>query len=222
MTSTCSLFTPGGEQRNPLGACDLRLWEHIWNLRMVSELREGTSHTARLNCRHCEAPWSQKLHQPPAPEASELEGRWNWTPLVQGLCIYSSRTAVEFEEASDDTEVLFLNGRIIALQCGVNLCPTTPVSDNDTCVPSWASLPTLIPPLSVITETRAGVPVLHSSFPLVLFCTLWVNKDLVHKYNRILLSHKKEQIWVSCSAVDEPRACYTEGSKSEREQQILP
>ena len=40
-----------------------------------------------------------------------------------------------------------------------------------------------------------------------LFYTWWMNKDLVHKYNRILLSHKKEQIWVSCSAVDEPRAC---------------
>ena len=29
-------------------------------------------------------------------------------------------------------------------------------------------------------------------------------------YNGILLSHKKEQIWVSSSKVDEPRAHYTE------------
>ena len=28
-------------------------------------------------------------------------------------------------------------------------------------------------------------------------------------YNGILLGHKKEWIWVSCSETDEPRACYT-------------
>ena len=37
----------------------------------------------------------------------------------------------------------------------------------------------------------------------------------------ILLSHKKEHIWVSSNEVDEPRAYYTEWSKSERERQIL-
>ena len=39
--------------------------------------------------------------------------------------------------------------------------------------------------------------------------------------NGILLSHKKERIWVSSNEVEEPRAYYTEWSKSEREQQIL-
>ena len=43
---------------------------------------------------------------------------------------------------------------------------------------------------------------------------------VVHIYNGILLSHKKDRIWVSSSEVDEPRACYTEKSKSEREKQI--
>ena len=33
----------------------------------------------------------------------------------------------------------------------------------------------------------------------------------------LLLSHKKEQIWVSSNEVDESRAYYTEWSKSERE-----
>ena len=33
---------------------------------------------------------------------------------------------------------------------------------------------------------------------------------MVHTYNGILLSYKKEWIWVSSSEVDEPRACYTE------------
>ena len=40
-------------------------------------------------------------------------------------------------------------------------------------------------------------------------------------HNWMLFSHKKEWIWVSSSEVDEPRACYTEWSKSEREKQIL-
>ena len=31
---------------------------------------------------------------------------------------------------------------------------------------------------------------------------------VVHIYKEILLSHKKEHIWVSSSEVDEPRACY--------------
>ena len=49
----------------------------------------------------------------------------------------------------------------------------------------------------------------------------WMGKEVVvHIQNEILLSHKKEQIWVSCTEVDEPRACYMEWSKSEREKQI--
>ena len=46
----------------------------------------------------------------------------------------------------------------------------------------------------------------------------WVNRDA---HNRIFLSHKKEQIWNSCSEMDEPRAYYTKWNKSEREKQIL-
>ena len=46
----------------------------------------------------------------------------------------------------------------------------------------------------------------------------WMDKEaVVHIHNGILLSHKKECIWVSSNEVDEPRACYTEWSKSERE-----
>ena len=44
---------------------------------------------------------------------------------------------------------------------------------------------------------------------------------MAHIHNEILLSHKKESNWVSCSDVDETRVCHTEGSKSEREKQIL-
>ena len=49
-----------------------------------------------------------------------------------------------------------------------------------------------------------------------------MNKEVViHIHNGMLLSYKKEHIWVSSSEVDEPGAYYTEWSKSERETQIL-
>ena len=48
-----------------------------------------------------------------------------------------------------------------------------------------------------------------------------MNKEVVvHIHNGILLSHKKEHIWVSSSEVGEPRAYYTEWSQSEREKQV--
>ena len=43
---------------------------------------------------------------------------------------------------------------------------------------------------------------------------------VVHIYNGILLSHKKEQNWVICRDVDGSRDCHSERSKSEREKQI--
>ena len=44
-------------------------------------------------------------------------------------------------------------------------------------------------------------------------------EDVVHIYNGILLSHKKERSWVICRDVDGPRDCHTEWGKSEREKQ---
>ena len=43
---------------------------------------------------------------------------------------------------------------------------------------------------------------------------------VVHMYNGILLSHKKEQNWVICWDVDGSRDCHTEWIKSERLKQI--
>ena len=43
---------------------------------------------------------------------------------------------------------------------------------------------------------------------------------MLHIYNGILLSHKKEQSCVICRDMDGPRECHTEWSKSEREKQI--
>ena len=45
----------------------------------------------------------------------------------------------------------------------------------------------------------------------------WMDKEAVVQYNAILLSYKKEHIWVSSNKVDETGAYYTEWSKSERE-----
>ena len=49
----------------------------------------------------------------------------------------------------------------------------------------------------------------------------WMDKEvMVHIHNGILLSYKKEHIWVCSNKVDETGAYYTEWSKSERETQI--
>ena len=44
---------------------------------------------------------------------------------------------------------------------------------------------------------------------------------VAHTDNGILLSHKKECIWVGANEVDEPKAYYSEWSKSERERKKL-
>ena len=41
-------------------------------------------------------------------------------------------------------------------------------------------------------------------------------EDVVHIYNEILLSNKKEHIWVSLNKVDEARAYYKEWSQKEK------
>ena len=43
---------------------------------------------------------------------------------------------------------------------------------------------------------------------------------MVHIYNGILFSHKKECIWLSANEMDEPRTYYAEWSQSDRENQI--
>ena len=40
-------------------------------------------------------------------------------------------------------------------------------------------------------------------------------------HNVVLLSYKKEQVWVSSNQVNEPVAYYTDWSKAERERHIL-
>ena len=42
----------------------------------------------------------------------------------------------------------------------------------------------------------------------------------IYMCNGVLLSHKKQQIWVNSSEVDEPGVCHTEWRKWERENQM--
>ena len=50
----------------------------------------------------------------------------------------------------------------------------------------------------------------------------WMDKEIVvHMHSEILLSHKKEHIWVSSDEVDEPKTYYTEWNESERERNIV-
>ena len=50
----------------------------------------------------------------------------------------------------------------------------------------------------------------------------WMDQeDVEHKHKEILLTFKKDYIWLSSNEVDETGAYYTEWSKSERERQIL-
>ena len=49
----------------------------------------------------------------------------------------------------------------------------------------------------------------------------WMDKeDLVHIYNRILLSHRNEWNWVICRDVDGSRVCYTKCIKLEIQKQV--
>ena len=43
---------------------------------------------------------------------------------------------------------------------------------------------------------------------------------MVHIYDGILFSHKKERNWVICSNMDGPRDYHTKSSKSDRERQV--
>ena len=48
-----------------------------------------------------------------------------------------------------------------------------------------------------------------------------MSKDVVHTYDVILLSHKKQQNCAICRDMDGPRDGHTEWSKSEREKYYI-
>ena len=76
----------------------------------------------------------------------------------------------------------------------------------DTCTPVFTAAP--------FTIARAWKP------PRCPSTDEWIKK-LWYMHNGILLSHKKECIWISSNEMDEPRTYYTEWNESERERQIL-
>jgi len=50
----------------------------------------------------------------------------------------------------------------------------------------------------------------------------WMDIEIVvHICNGLLLSHKREHIWISSNEVDEPRAYYTGWSKKEKNKPYL-
>ena len=72
-------------------------------------------------------------------------------------------------------DTLFFNWRKITLQCYAGFCHITmQISHNYTYIFSFLSLPSPsypIPHLKVIIEHEAGLPVLHSNFPLAIYFT---------------------------------------------------
>ena len=81
--------------------------------------------------------------------------------------------------------------------------------ERDTCTPVF------IATLFTIARTwKLG----HGKYPLP---DEWIRKLWYIFTMEYYSAIKRECIWVSSNEVDEPRACYTEWSKSEREKQIL-
>ena len=85
---------------------------------------------------------------------------------------------------------------------GIN--PEKTIIQKDTCTPVF------IPALFATARTWK-----HPKCP----STEMDKEGMVHIYNEILLSHKKERNWVICRDVDGSRDHHTEWNKSEREKQ---
>ena len=49
----------------------------------------------------------------------------------------------------------------------------------------------------------------------------WMDKEvMVYIHNGVLISYKKEHIWISSNEADQPITYYTDWSKSRRERQM--
>lgn len=68
-------------------------------------------------------------------------------------------------------------------------------------------------------HTRSGITSLFTRHIGQIYRALYL--ELLHLFKKNDTEHKKEQNWVICRDVDEPRVCHTEYSKSERKKQIL-
>ena len=85
----------------------------------------------------------------------------------------------------------------------LGICPGETTIERDTCTPVF------IAALFTIARTRKQ--------PSCPSTGEWIKKCGIYTQWNILLSYKKEHIWVSSNEVYEPRIYYTEWSESERE-----
>ena len=69
--------------------------------------------------------------------------------------------------------------------------------------------------MSATFSIRPTLSLPHCARKSILY--IWVSIPSLKIWSSIFLNSMKEWIWVSSSEVDEPRACFTEWSKSERE-----
>ena len=123
--------------------------------------------------------------------------------IVCGLAIYLSCPLPNIWQPP----TFFLNCNVIALQCCISFCYTTKwISYMYTYIPSFLSLlPThpLIPSIWVATEHQAELPMLYSSFPLVICFThgsVYVNCTLSIRRSS-LSPHVHKSILYSCTSI---------------------
>ena len=86
------------------------------------------------------------------------------------------------------------------------MCPEKTIAEKDTCAPVFIA--------ALFTIARTWKQPTCPADNGYRSCGTYI-------HNGIVLSHKKEQTWVSSNEVDERRACYTEWSKSERGKQMF-
>ena len=64
--------------------------------------------------------------------------------------------------------------------------------------------------LGFLSQFCASLPFFLNFYWSIVASRGMDKEDVVHIYNGILLSHKKEQNWVICRDVDGPTDCHTE------------
>ena len=134
-------------------------------------------------------------------------GRWgDRTVRARGQNHLLDTVEEPTQEKKTPSFVLPFYWRIIDLQCCVSFCGTTQwISSVCTYIP-FLPRPAPIPPLSVITEHWAELPVLHSSFPLAIFAqaSVFISSFKISKEYNWIDSFSmnrnlgiKKQAWIS-------------------------
>ena len=101
-------------------------------------------------------------------------------------------------------QFFFLSWRVIALQCCVSFWCTTWIIYVDACISSLLDLPahrTPTPPDQVVTEHRAALPGLHSSFPPALYSHTAVCMSLI--LSQLLASSPSPSVLYVCVSTPE-------------------